>query len=133
MTTMNNIDAGTSLFANAGGRGARDAAPAEFVVLPKTMPTPSAVPALPTTDEITAPDPEEARMEQLQRAAENYKAFFPVGDVRFSIYKDVGGQYITRFTNLINGKVTQVPEHALLASMGQSNGGQMPAIFKTLV
>ncbi len=37
-----------------------------------------------------------------------------LGDRRFTIFKDVTGQYITRFTSLKDGKVTYVPEPELL-------------------
>jgi len=98
----------------------------KVAMLEKLQPLPAA-----SSEEITAPDPQDARRVQLQRAAENYKAFFPVGDVRFTIYKEAG-QYITRFTSLISGKVTQIPEPELLASMERSNGS-MPTVFRTLV
>jgi hypothetical protein len=40
--------------------------------------------------------------------------FMPVSDVRFTIYKDSTGQYITRFTNIVSGETTQVPEPQLM-------------------
>jgi len=55
------------------------------------------------------------RLERLQQAAENvFKDVYAVSDTKFSIFKDLTGQYITRFTNLRDGKVTYIPEPQLL-------------------
>lgn len=54
---------------------------------------------------------DEKRLEQLQRAAQNFfKDVYAVSDTTFAIFKDSTGQYITRFTNLRDGKVTYIPE-----------------------
>lgn len=47
--------------------------------------------------------------------------FSPVSEVRFTIYKDPSGQYITKFTNIASGATSQVPEPELL-SMIAGNG-----------
>lgn len=57
---------------------------------------------------------EDKRLEQVQRAAEATANTYVVSDVRFTIYKDNTGQYITRFTNLRDGKVTYIPEPDLI-------------------
>lgn len=48
---------------------------------------------------------------------------YVVSDRSFSIYKDISGQYITRFTNLRDGTVTYVPEPEILRYLG-SNGNE---------
>lgn len=51
------------------------------------------------------------REDRVRTAAKHYfKDFYAVRDTSFSIYKDAGGQFITRFTNLRTGSVTYIPE-----------------------
>lgn len=38
---------------------------------------------------------------------------YPVSDQRFTIYKDVAGDYVTRFTSLVDGSVKYYPEKSL--------------------
>ena len=58
---------------------------------------------------------EQRRYEQVTRAAEAFfKDVYAVSDMRFTIYKDTAGQYITRYTSLRDGKVTYIPEPTLL-------------------
>lgn len=74
------------------------------------------VPELKTEEAIT--DIEAKRYEQLQRAAESFfKDVYAVSDTTFAIFKDATGQYITRFTNLRDGKVTYIPEPQMLQYM----------------
>ena len=62
---------------------------------------------------------EEKRLEQLQKAAQHFfKDVYAVSDTTFSIFKDATGQYITRFTNLRDGKVTYIPEPQILKYAG---------------
>jgi hypothetical protein len=49
---------------------------------------------------------------------DNFKDVFVVGDSRFTIFKDVSGQFITRFTSLRDGTVTYVPEPDILRFSG---------------
>jgi hypothetical protein len=71
------------------------------------------------------PKEEKQRYERVAAAAQNYVAnLYPVGDKKFSIYKDASGQYITRYVSLIDGKVTVIPEPRLLAS--GSTSGALP-------
>lgn len=61
--------------------------------------------------EITkAPDTEVRRLEMLTKAAKGLANYFVVSDVKFTIYKDSVGQYITKFTNLKDGSITVFPE-----------------------
>lgn len=61
-----------------------------------------------------------------QSIAEALPRFFmPVSDVKFTIYKDSTGQYITRFTNLVSGEIQQIPEPELLNMLTSGGGGQI--------
>jgi hypothetical protein len=84
--------------------------------LPSIMPAKSSAPDLPvigTPGESDFSDAriEEKRMEAVKVAA---KDLFVLGDMRFTIFKDSTGQYITRFTSLRDGRVTYIPEPQLL-------------------
>lgn len=102
---------------------------------PTPQPLPSAhsadTPAVKSTDNIhvsappavRAPAPadiditsaEEKRYQQLVHAAQSFfKDVYAVSDTTFTIFKDSTGQYITRFTNLRDGKVTYIPEPKIL-------------------
>jgi hypothetical protein len=78
-----------------------------------------ATPTLPkasgNTDQVVdAQAAEQRRYETIQRLAEGIANLYVVGDKRFTIFKDVSGQYITRFTSLRDGRVTYIPEPQLL-------------------
>lgn len=58
---------------------------------------------------------EQRRFEKVEQASQQFfRDFFAVSDTTFSIYKDISGQYITRFTSLRDGSVTYIPEPELL-------------------
>lgn len=59
---------------------------------------------------------DQKRLETVRQAAQQVAIanVFIVGDKRFTIFKDVTGQYITRFTSLRDGKVTYIPEPQLI-------------------
>lgn len=59
-------------------------------------------------------DAEQKRFEAVQRAAQGIANLFVISDQRFTIFKDSAGQYITRFTNLRDGRVMYIPEPDLL-------------------
>lgn len=76
-----------------------------------------------TNSQIDAKSVENARLETIRAAAAVVaKDVFVVSDVRFTIFKDVAGQYITRFTSLRDGSVKYYPEVDLL-DMTKSGGG----------
>jgi hypothetical protein len=50
------------------------------------------------------------------------KFFYPVSDVRFTIYKDSSGQFITSFTNIITGQKTEISEPDLMAQLSDLSG-----------
>lgn len=61
---------------------------------------------------------DEVRLAKLQAAAKNFfKDVYAVSDTTFSIFKDQTGQYITRFTNLRDGRVTYTPEPQIIQYM----------------
>src|SRR5262245_14498950 len=86
-----------------GRSAAADSAP----VLPKPA-SPAPAP------EQASFDVEQARYEAVTQAAQDIANQFVLGDQRFTIYKDMTGQYITRFTNVRDGKVTYIPEPSLM-------------------
>ncbi|NBX03090.1 MAG: hypothetical protein EBR02_03295 [Alphaproteobacteria bacterium] len=96
------------------------AAPALPAVAASALPAPAEV-KIPTIEQNAAPDAvdlqvaEQKRLQAVQRAAQNANNF-AVSDKTFTIFKDVTGQYITRFTSLRDGKVTYIPEPELLKS-----------------
>ena len=57
---------------------------------------------------------EETRLHAVERAAQRAVESFVVSDKTFTIFKDVTGQYITRFFSLRDGRVTYIPEPELL-------------------
>ena len=65
---------------------------------------------------------EQQREQAVQRAAQSISEVFVVSDKTFTIFKDITGQYITRFTSLRDGKVTYIPEPNLLKMAGDSGG-----------
>ena len=55
--------------------------------------------------------------EAVQRAAEALKNTFAVSDVRFTIFKDIAGDYVTRFTSLRDGSVKYYPQKTLFETV----------------
>ncbi len=100
------------------------------------LPQPASAPSIPTggslvSTELKLPGSGEAsvdvqsvdqkRYEAVRVRSEAIANVFIVGDRRFTIFKDVTGQYITRFTSLRDGRVTYIPEPQLLK---MSQGGE---------
>lgn len=71
-------------------------------------------------------DPDEARFEAVREAARNYvQNTFVVSDSRFTIYKQFQENqyiYVTRVTSLRDGKVTVIPESAMMTSLSSGSG-----------
>ncbi len=65
---------------------------------------------------------EQQRFQAIQRVAQEVSDIFVVSDRTFTIFKDVSGQYITRFTSLRDGKVTYIPEPNLFKLGGENEG-----------
>lgn len=63
---------------------------------------------------------EQKRVEAVRRLSQDIANVYVVSDMKFTIFKDASGQYITRFTSLRDGKVTYIPEPTLFKSGGSS-------------
>ena len=63
---------------------------------------------------------EQQRLQTVQRLSQQVADIFVVSDRTFTIFKDVSGQYVTRFTSLRDGKVTYIPEPNLFRLGGES-------------
>ncbi len=63
---------------------------------------------------------EQQRVQAVRRAAAAVSDIFVVSDRTFTIFKDVTGQYVTRFTSLRDGKVTYIPEPNLFKLGGEN-------------
>jgi len=79
---------------------------------------------------------EEERFAAVEEAARNFAVanHYPVSDVRFTIYKDHAVNsddfiYVTRFTSLVDGTVTVVPEPSLFVSAGKDAGTLLDGII----
>lgn len=83
----------------------------------------------PVVEKVNLPAAEDAREDFVRHAAESYKTLFPIRDMRFTIFKDSSGQYITRFTNLVDGSVTHIPEPELIKTYNHLNGSAPPTFM----
>lgn len=76
------------------------------------LPVKSAAPV--ATVPVKVPDnADQARYEAVQQAAKAVQNLFVVSDVRFAIFKDIAGDYVTRFTSLRDGSVKYFPQKSL--------------------
>jgi hypothetical protein len=64
---------------------------------------------------------EQQHFQAVQRVSQKVADIFVVSDRTFTIFKDVSGQYVTRFTSLRDGKVTYIPEPNLFRLGGESD------------
>lgn len=90
----------------------------------KELPQPEVPAAEVQTEAAIAEATERRRYERVIQAAQAVLSdLYVVSDQKFSIYKDVTGQYITRYTSLRDGSVTYIPEPELLrrAERAQAN------------
>ena len=91
-----------------------------------TLPAPAAT-VLPAQVSFNAQAAEQKRVETIQQTAQQIANTFILGDQSFAIFKDMTGQYITRFTNLRDGKVTYIPEPTLF-KLGGSGADTAPVL-----
>jgi len=68
---------------------------------------------------------EQQRVQAVHRAAQAVSDIFVVSDRTFTIFKDVSGQYVTRFTSLRDGKVTYIPEPNLFKLGGENDSSSI--------
>ncbi len=86
-----------------------------------TLPVPTTAPSQ-TQIEAQIAHAEQRREAALRDIANKYV----LGDTRLSMfYKDLSGQYVTRFVNLRDGKVTYIPEPRLAIG----GGGNSPSVM----
>ena len=122
--------------AAGGGGGSRtvsdqvvDATPQAVATQVAQQPVRVSIP----NDQVTQ-DLQTRRTDALRQAiSESLPRFFmPVSDVRFTIFKDSGGQFITRFTNIVSGEVSQVPEPQLMDMISNSGIGGTSGFVQTV-
>ncbi len=96
--------------------------PGQGALIPSQVQTGANVKVTPTKETIdtnvSGQNQERDRLEAVKLAAKSFN--YPLGDKKFTIYKDKG-QYVTRFTSLVDGSVSYFPEPELLAK-GSSAG-----------
>jgi len=92
------------------------------VAVPEAAPAPVKVPQKPNQD----------MYEKVRMASEAAKTLFVVSDVRFTIFKDVAGDYVTRFTSLRDGSVKYFPQKSLFEMM-QIRNARIEGAFDTEV
>lgn len=98
------------------------AAKVEAPVVRKSEAEPAPV-QIPQVEQIDIRAAEEKRMQAMRDAAKRAVASaFAVSDKSFTIYKDMTGRYITRFTNLQDGTVTYIPEPDLVRQISLQGG-----------
>lgn len=57
---------------------------------------------------------EQARFAEVKAASQAVaRNPYPISDQRFTIFKDIAGDYVTRFTSLVDGSVKYFPEKTL--------------------
>ena len=89
---------------------------------PESVPSPS--------DPSTPQDAEQQRFDQVLNASQAAAGGnpYPVSDKHFTIFKNVDGQYVTRYTSLRDGKVTYVPEQTLVQIIGPGQPTSQPIL-----
>ena len=73
---------------------------------------------------------DKARYEAVRQATEAVKNLFAVSDFRFAIFKDIAGDYVTRFTSLRDGTVKYFPQKSLF-EMAQIRTARLEGLFDT--
>lgn len=73
---------------------------------------------------------EQTRLENMQQGTRAmFKEVYAVSDTKFSIYKNSTGDFVTKFTNLRDGKVSYIPEPDMMQYM-ESRGKARKALLK---
>lgn len=67
------------------------------------------------------PKAEQQRLDTVIKSAHSFKNTYAVSDLKFTIFKDSSGQFITRFTSLKDGSVKYVPEPDMLQFMDSAS------------
>lgn len=74
------------------------------------------------SQQVTAASIDNARAELVVMAARTVSNYFVVSDVKFTIFKDNQGTFVTKFTNLQDGSVSYYPEQELFRLYSQISG-----------
>ena len=121
MVDVSNIGAGST-----GGNAPRAPAPVRLdTPLPSLQRQQTAQVSAPV-DVQASQQTDEARYAEVQQAAAQVISNpYPVSDHRFTIFRDLGGDYVTRFTSLVDGSVKYYPEKTLFefAQLLQTKAG----------
>lgn len=86
-------------------------------------------PAPKSQGDFNAQSAEAERLATIQRLARDVANVYVISDQKFTIFKDMTGQYITRFTSLRDGRVTYIPEPTLF-KMASMSGAIVPSMLK---
>jgi len=105
--------------------------PKTRTVSPKTQEAqvPQDAPRTKTQESI---EPQKAREIQVRKAATALQGLYPINSTRFTIFKDASGQFITRFTDMVDGSVKHIPEPELIR-MYEKASGQQVNVFQTQI
>jgi len=95
---------------------------------PKPLPEVK-LPEVNTQAKAAATTSDEAMRARVLAAAQALKNTYAVSDSRFTIFKDVAGDYVTRFTSLRDGSVKYYPQKTLfeLAQIQEARQAQFDA------
>ena len=94
-----------------------------------SAPVKSTAPANPIPAKVPE-NADKARYEAVRQATEAVKNLFAVSDVRFAIFKDIAGDYVTRFTSLRDGSVKYFPQKSLF-ELAQIRNARLEGFFDT--
>ena len=109
-------------------------APRADIQLPQPLasaPLPALAPAE-NFDQVSA-DLESSRIQRVEAALESIRNSFAVSDSRFTIFRDITGDFVTRITSLRDGSVTTIPEKTLfeLAAARDARFAEISASLNT--
>ena len=78
---------------------------------------------------------QQARYEEVKQASQAVQSnYFVVSDVSFTIFKDLDGDYVTRYTSLKDGSVKYYPQKALFEQVQILHSRERAdAVFRTEV
>lgn len=110
MTDIGNIGGGNVPVARAQAPVKREA-----VALPslKTAAAPVQI-DIPVEVQTQAVERTKVTLAEVQQASQIVASNpYPVSDQRFTIFKDIAGDYVTRFTSLVDGSVEYYPQKGL--------------------
>lgn len=122
MVDVNNIGGGASI----GGNVPTVSVPSKSQTPLPSLQRPSAAQVSAPIDVSASAQNDEARYVEVQEAAAQViNNPYPVSNHRFTIFKDLGGDYVTRFTSLVDGTVKYYPEKTLFefAQLLQTKAG----------